>query len=91
MFIVIAYDIPDNKRRSRLFKLLKRFGAPVQFSIFECLINDGQFEVLRREVAKLIVEGEDDVRYYDICAGCKRLTKTFGKAISTTVQQVYIC
>jgi CRISPR-associated protein Cas2 len=91
MFIVIAYDISDNKRRTRLFKLLKRFGEPVQFSIFECLINESQFDALRKEVVKIIVAGEDDVRYYDICAGCKRLTQTFGKAFSTSVQAVYIC
>jgi CRISPR-associated protein Cas2 len=90
MFIVIAYDIPDNKRRTRLHKLLRRYGDAVQFSVFECLISDAQFDELRQGVAKIIIEGEDDVRYYDICAACKRLTKTLGRAVTTTEQQAYI-
>ena len=90
MFIVIAYDIPDDKRRTRLHKLLRRYGDAVQYSIFECLISDAQFDELRRAVAKIIVEGEDNLRYYDICAACKRLTKTLGRAITTTEQQAYI-
>jgi CRISPR-associated protein Cas2 len=90
MFIVIAYDIPDNKRRARLHKLLRRYGDAAQYSVFECLISEEQFDELRRAVAKIIVEGEDELRYYDICAACRRLTKTLGRAITATEQQAYI-
>ena len=36
MFIVISYDIPDNKRRTKVMKTLKNFGAHVQYSVVEC-------------------------------------------------------
>jgi CRISPR-associated protein Cas2 len=90
MFIVIAYDIPDDKRRTRLHKLLRRYGDAAQYSVFECLISEEQFDELRSAVARIIIEGEDDVRYYDICAACKRLTKTLGRAVTTSEQQTYI-
>jgi len=38
-FIVLAYDIPDDRRRTKLFKTLKRFGFPVQESVFEFHLN----------------------------------------------------
>ena len=90
MFIVVAYDIPDNKRRTRLHKLLRRYGEAVEYSLFECLISDAQFVELQRAVAKVISEGEDNVRYYDICSACKRLTKTLGRAVSTSIPDAYI-
>ncbi|MCA1850699.1 MAG: CRISPR-associated endonuclease Cas2, partial [Acidobacteria bacterium] len=31
MQIVLVYDIPDDKRRTRLRKTLMRFGTPVQY------------------------------------------------------------
>ena len=43
MFIVVAYDIEDDKQRTRLHKTLRRFGEPVQFSVFECILTNDQF------------------------------------------------
>ncbi|MCB1821340.1 MAG: CRISPR-associated endonuclease Cas2 [Candidatus Competibacteraceae bacterium] len=36
---VVAYDIGDDKRRSRLYRLLRGFGEPVQKSVFVCQLN----------------------------------------------------
>ena len=88
-FIVVMYDIADDKRRTRLHKALKRFGAATQYSVFECLLNDTLWAELRAAVAA-IVEPEDDLRYYELCAGCHRQTATLGIAIRTTLKSVYI-
>lgn len=89
MFIVVSYDISDDKRRTRLHKALKRFGEPVQLSVFECLIDEGKFAEMRKAVAEIVVEG-DDLRYYDLCAQCQRQTITRGKAITTRLRSYYI-
>jgi len=39
MLYSICYDIKDDRRRNRIFKLLKDFGEPVQFSVFEADIG----------------------------------------------------
>ena len=90
MFIIVAYDIVDNKLRTRLFKLLKRFGQPVQFSVFECILTHAQFDQMRADVAKLVVDEESGVRYYDICEECHRHLITIGKAVTTSIKPVYI-
>ncbi len=90
MFVIVSYDISDDKRRTRLHKLLRRYGDAVQYSVFECVIDQLQFDQLRQEVDKIIMVGKDSVRYYDICQACKQWTKTLGKAITTSIQTVYI-
>ena len=42
MFIVVAYDICDDRRRLCVHKALKNFGHPVQYSTFECLLDPPQ-------------------------------------------------
>lgn len=70
MFYVISYDIPDNRRRSQLAKVLKGFGSRVQYSVFEAHLNGKQYEELKRAVARVINLSEDSVRYYALCGNC---------------------
>ena len=39
MLYVIAYDIPDDKRRTKVHKALCGFGDWTQFSLFECFLD----------------------------------------------------
>ena len=70
MFYVISYDIPDDRRRSQLAKVLKGFGTRVQYSVFEAHLNKRQYEALKRAVERLIEPSEDSVRYYALCSAC---------------------
>jgi len=70
MFIVITYDIPDDRRRNRVAKALEGFGYRVQFSVFECEVDEAQFRRMREKVAGRINPDEDSVRYYFICQSC---------------------
>lgn len=91
MLIVVAYDISDDKTRTRLHKTLRRFGERVQFSVFECILTADLFEQMRREVA-LALEHQElwRVRYYEICEGCRRRTVTLGQAFTTTLERLYV-
>jgi CRISPR-associated protein Cas2 len=90
MFIVVAYDIPDDKRRTRLYKTLLGFGEPVQYSVFECILSDVQFEKLRQAVARVIEPEEDHVRYYELCQACNRRIRTVGKVPVTGKPSLYV-
>lgn len=46
MFYIISYDIPDDKRRNRTAKILLDFGKRVQYSVFECILDNALFEKL---------------------------------------------
>jgi CRISPR-associated protein Cas2 len=75
MFIILAYDISDNRRRTRLFKTLKRFGSPVQESVFEFHLDAGELMRLKRAVQVVIDPAEDQVRYYQLCPTCHGRTE----------------
>lgn len=62
---VVIYDIGDNKKRSKMSKLLCRYGYRVQRSAFECSITNRQLGDLCKEVDKL-VEQQDLVRIYKL-------------------------
>jgi len=91
MFIVVAYDISDDKMRTRLHKTLRRFGERVQFSVFECILTHEMFEQMCCEVAAVLEHRElSRVRYYKICEGCRRRTITLGQAFTTTLKRFYV-
>ena len=90
MFIMVVYDISDNKKRTRLHKTLRRYGDSVQYSAFECIISEEQFRQMRKEVEIVLGEEARGVRYYDICEECHRKVKTFGRAKTTSLKPVYI-
>ena len=66
MLYVVIYDVSDDKRRKRVFNLLEGYGRRVQFSAFECLLNDRKFEELRVRLAKVVKMSDDSVRFYPI-------------------------
>ena len=68
MFIVVSYDIPDNRRRNRVFRLMKGYGIRVQYSVFECDLNGSHLRELRERLDALIVPQEDSIRFYSLCA-----------------------
>ena len=78
MHIVFCYDIPDDKRRTRLRKTLLRFGHPVQYSVFECELTPTQLAEMRKAVKAVLKRKEDNVRYYELCGECAMRVETHG-------------
>jgi len=66
-FVVVSYDIPDDKRRTRVCKLLKNYGAHVQYSVFECELKHKDYREMRRRLEKLLKLRQDNVRLYFLC------------------------
>ena len=73
-FVVVVYDISNDKRRSKLHDVLLNYGTPVQYSVFECLLEHKQLARMKQAVAKVIRPRKDQVRYYYLCDTC--LAKT---------------
>lgn len=79
MLYVISYDIPLDKRRVKLAKLLEGFGQRVQFSVFECNLDDREYLVLMRKLRRLAKPGDgDSVRIYRLCSPCTKQIEIIG-------------
>jgi CRISPR-associated protein Cas2 len=74
-FIVVVYDISSDKRRTRLHNVLLNYGTPVQYSVFECLLEREQVAQMKQAVERVIRPRQDRVRYYYLCQQCLARTE----------------
>lgn len=51
---LICYDIVDEKRWRKAFKLLKEYGNRVQYSVFHCELTDVKMAKLRVELDRCL-------------------------------------
>lgn len=58
---LVCYDIFHPKRLRKVAKTMESFGARLQFSVFECALDDLRLEKLRAAVHPLLNHEEDQV------------------------------
>lgn len=73
--IVVAYDIADDKRRSRMVKLLEQYGNRINYSVFECMATHQEQETMLLSIAQIINPKKDQVAFYHVCADCYAKTE----------------
>jgi CRISPR-associated protein Cas2 len=78
MFIVVTYDIPEDKRRTKVHSLLKSYGQWMQYSVFECEVTAAQYAKLRSRLEKLLKPETDSIRFYSLCACCQGKIERIG-------------
>ncbi|ACX95664.1 CRISPR-associated endonuclease Cas2 [Halothiobacillus neapolitanus] len=83
MLIIVAYDVSTEtaagrKRLRRVAKVCERMGQRVQKSLFECTINEMQYEQLERDLLNEIEETEDNLRFYRIIEPVEMRVKQYG-------------
>ena len=75
---VIAYDIADDCRRTKVHQILLGFGKWTQYSLFECFLSRKELVLLQAKLAEHLVAREDSVRFYPLCATCIQKVETIG-------------
>jgi len=78
-YVVISYDISDDKKRNKVANMLLDYGTRVQHSVFECLIDTKTLENLVERL-KPLPEKNDSIRIYQICETCLKKVVLLGKA-----------
>ncbi len=84
MFTIISYDIVEDRRRTKVMKLLKGYGTRVQYSVFECILSTPELLKLGRELRDLIDANTDSVRCYQLDAEAVRRIAIYGIGKVTT-------
>ncbi|MER3398992.1 MAG: CRISPR-associated endonuclease Cas2 [Chloroflexota bacterium] len=75
MWVVVCYDIPDDRRRLRAARVCLGFGMRVQRSVFEAELTKAQLKRLKAKLERVINREEDSVRIYKLCVECIRQTE----------------
>lgn len=59
-------------------KVCKNYGQRVQKSVFECTVNEVQYECLKHKLGDIINKKEDSLRIYKMPGGRERNVESFG-------------
>lgn len=60
---LVCYDISNDKRLRKVFKTCRNYGDHLQYSVFECDLNDTEMVKLERELGEIINQLEDQVLF----------------------------
>lgn len=71
MHYIIAYDIAENRIRSRVAKMLEKRGRRLQYSVFYADITERECQGLRCELEEITAEAEKPLLLMvPLCAAC---------------------
>ena len=82
MHFVVAYDVEQSRRRTKIMNALKDFGLRVQYSVFECELTPARAAELSERLRKLIDPRHDRIHIYPLCDACFFRSESFGRTIS---------
>ncbi len=60
---IVCYDISDDKRLRKVFKTCRNYGDHLQYSVFECDLNQGELVKFQRQLGEIINHLEDQVLF----------------------------
>lgn len=84
MFILITYDVITSshngaKRLRNVAKACQNYGTRVQNSVFECILTEAQFVMLKNQIEDIIDLEQDSIRFYILGKDWKRKVEILGK------------
>jgi len=89
-FYLVCYDIVQNRRRTRVMKLLKGYGFHVQKSVFECYLDASQLQKLLRRLKKEIDGKTDSIRIYAMTLQAVRQVQIIGTGEVNQMTELFV-
>lgn len=78
---LVSYDIASDRVRRKVSKALENYGRRIQYSVFECDVDEKTFQQMYAEVLKETGELTDgSVRFYYLCKSCASKMRMTGIA-----------
>ncbi len=95
MLVLVTYDVCLNtldglKRLRRVAKICVNYGVRVQNSVFECVVDQAQYVMLKNKIRKEIDDEKDSVRFYRLGNSYMEKVEFFGKNTALQVEQPLI-
>jgi CRISPR-associated protein Cas2 len=90
MLILLGYDIANQKRLVKVAKTCEDFGLRVQYSFFECHLDDDAFDTLWLLLLDIIDEDHDRLVAYRIDATSAKNTLTAGTMVCSEKVVCYL-
>jgi len=83
MFVLISYDVSVTSeggqgRLRRVAKLCEDYGQRVQFSVFECIVDNAQWVSIKQKLIAEIEQGTDSLRFYYLGSNWRKKVEHVG-------------
>lgn len=90
MMVLVSYDVSTinkkgQKRLRRVAKACQDYGQRVQYSIFECIVDPGQWVALKNRLISEIDLESDSLRFYYLGSNWEKSIEHVGS--KTTLDQ----
>lgn len=90
MLTLVAYDISEARRLARVARICEDYGVRVQYSLFECRLEEDEFEDFWLKLLDEIDEKEDRLVAYKIDARSAKQTQTAGTMVCSEKVVCYV-
>lgn len=90
MLTLVAYDVTQPKRLARVARVCEDFGVRVQYSLFECRLEEPEFDEFWLRLLEEIDEKEDRLVAYKIDARSAKQTLTAGTMVCSQKAVCYV-
>jgi len=68
---IVSYDIAHPKRLRRVAKLMEGYGTRIQYSVFECALDELKLEQLKADARQELNTAEDQVLIISLGSSAK--------------------
>ena len=90
MLTLVGYDISDPKRLNRVARICEDYGVRVQYSFFECLLEESEFQDFWLKLLGEIDEDSDRLVAYKIDSRSAKETLTAGTMVCSEKVVCYL-
>lgn len=95
MLILITYDVEtvtaDGRKRLRqVARECVNYGHRVQNSVFECVLQESQFVILREKLKNIIDNSKDSIRFYFLGNNWERHIEAMGINRAIDINSAFI-
>ena len=85
--VLVTYDVETAtasgaRRLRKVAKECQNYGQRVQNSVFECVLTEAQFVVLRKKLSEIINEEFDSIRFYFLGNNWTKRIEMIGRSTS---------
>lgn len=95
MLVVVSYDVSTKtlsgkKRLRKVAETCLDNGLRVQNSVFECVVDPAQWEILKDELLSRYKKDEDSLRFYFLGSNWQRRVEHYGKETNLNIEDLLI-
>lgn len=82
---IVTYDICHQKRLRKVFNSLRNWGDHLQYSVFECQLNETDLVRCKQELSEIINHAQDQVLFINLGPAAGR-----GERVIEAIGQPYV-